>query len=243
MINVLINGANGKMGTVLKACIDKIPDMSVKYEVDKDSVMSFDSIDCSLEKPDVIIDFSIPQASISALDYATCNLIPIVIATTGFTEDEKNKISEYSQAIPIFQASNMSYLINLVGKILNDISPILSYMDIEILEKHHNNKKDAPSGTALFLANSINSACENRYHYVFNRHEKSSSRHHEEIGFSSIRGGNLVGEHSILFLGETESIEIKHTAYSRSVYAEGAIRAARFIIQQKNGLYSMEDLL
>ena len=242
MINVLIHGANGKMGTVLKKCITKTPDIFVQYEIDKGTPLSFEKLDTSSHKPDVIIDFSVPEASLAALDYAACHLIPVVIATTGFSDDERNKIVEYSQAIPIFQASNMSYFIHLIGKILAGIAPLLSSMDIEVTEKHHHHKKDAPSGTALFLANSINKACENRYHYVFDRHEYHSPRNQNEIGFSSIRGGTLVGEHSVLFLGENESIEIKHTAYSRRVYAEGAIRAARFIVSQKNGLYGMEDL-
>ena len=150
MMNVLINGAHGKMGTVLKHCIDKIPDLSVKYEIDRDSLLSFESLDISSGKPDVIIDFSTPKASLSALDYAACHLIPIVIATTGFTKTEHNKILEYSQAIPVFQASNMSYLIHLVGKILGNISPLLSYMDIEVIEKHHHYKKDAPSRYSSF---------------------------------------------------------------------------------------------
>ncbi len=145
MINILVNGAHGKMGTVLKHCVDKMPDLSVEYEIDKDTLLSFKSLDNSAEKPDVIIDFSTPEASLSALDYAACHLIPIVIATTGFAEAEHNRILEYAQAIPVFQASNMSYLIHLVGKILSDISPLLSYMDVEVIEKHHHNKKDAPS--------------------------------------------------------------------------------------------------
>lgn len=243
MINVLINGSCGKMGKVLKDCIMQTPDMFVKYEIDKDTPICFETLGDSSDKPDVIIDFSVPSASLHAIDYAACHLIPIVIATTGFSKIENNKILEYAQAIPIFQASNMSYFIHLIGRTLGNIAPLLSQMDIEILEKHHHNKKDAPSGTALFLANSINSACENRYQYVFDRHQLYSPRSKDEIGFSSIRGGNLVGEHSVLFLGEHESIEITHTAYSRDVYAEGAIRAARFVIEQKNGLYGMEDLL
>ncbi len=243
MINVLINGSHGNMGKVLKNCIDKTPDMFAKYEIDKDTTLSFETLASSSDKPDVIIDFSTPEASFIALDYAVCHLVPIIIATTGFSNDEYSKISEYSQAIPIFQASNMSYTIHLIGKVLSNIAPLLSYMDIEILEKHHHHKKDAPSGTALFLANCINSTCENKYDYIFNRHSQKKSRTNHEIGFSSIRGGNLVGEHSVLFLGENESIEIKHTAFSRDVFAEGAIRAARFIIHQKIGLYGMEDLL
>lgn len=243
MINVLVNGCNGNMGKVLKKYIEKTPDIFVKYEVDKNTPISFDSLNLQLDKPDVIIDFSTPEASFLALDYAVCHLVPIVIATTGFDDKENEKILEYSQAIPIFKASNMSYIIHLLGKILKSISPFLSHMDIEIIEKHHNKKKDSPSGTALFLADAINSVNENKYDYIYDRHSLKKSRDKNEIGFSSIRGGNLVGEHSILFFGEDESIELTHTSYCRDVYAEGAIRAARFIIHQKNGLYGMEDLL
>lgn len=243
MINVLINGAYGKMGTEVNKYISTLSDVNVKYEVDRDSDITLAYLDDIIEKPDVIIDFSIPKASLAILDYAACHLIPVVIATTGFTDAENSKILEYSQAIPIFKASNMSYNIHLIGKILKQMSPLLSDMDIEIIEKHHKEKKDVPSGTALFLADEINSACNNKYTYIFDRHISHCAREKNEIGFSSVRGGNVIGEHEVLFLGENESIEIKHTSYSRRIYAEGAVLAARFIINKKNGLYSMSDLM
>lgn len=242
MINVLINGCNGNMGKVLKQYINKLPDICVKYEIDVNTTMSFETLNKISEKPDVIIDFSTPEGSFTALDYAVCHLVPIVIATTGFNNEQNSKILEYSEAIPIFKASNMSYVIHLMSKVLSNISPLLSHMDIEIIEKHHNKKKDAPSGTALMLANSINSPNKNKYNYVYDRHSKNNFRFKNEIGFSSIRGGNVVGEHSVIFLGENESIEIKHTAYSREIFAEGSVRAAKFLINQKNGIYGMEDL-
>jgi len=240
MIEVLLNGFSGNMGKVLSEYISRTADISVIYGIDKSNNEAFNSL---IKKPDVIIDFSSPEATFLALDYAVCHLVPIVIATTGFSDTENAKIQEYSQAIPIFKSSNMSYVINLLGKTLSTITPLLPCMDIEIIEKHHSKKKDAPSGTALFLADHINSVSENKYSYVFDRHSNKKSRDQNEIGFSSIRGGNLVGEHSVLFIGENESIEITHTSYSREVYAEGSIRAARFIINQKNGLYGMEDLI
>ena len=243
MINVLINGSNGKMGKVLKKCISEAPDISTKYEIDRNSSITFESLNEKSDKPDVIIDFSVPTASFLALDYAVCHLVPVVIATTGFNDEQMKKIHEYSQAIPIFQASNMSYIIHLISKVLKNISPLLSQMDIEIIEKHHNQKKDAPSGTALFLANSINSTNENKYKYVCDRASRNQKRNVNEIGFSSVRGGSLVGEHSVLFFDKNESFEITHTAYSREVFAEGSIRAARFIINKQNGLYGMEDLI
>ncbi len=242
MIDVLINGCNGNMGKVVKQYIDKIPDISVKYEIDINTTMSFETLNKISEKPDVIIDFSTPKGSFMALDYAVCHLVPIVLATTGFDDEQNSKILEYSEAIPIFKASNMSYVIHLMSKISGNISPLLNNMDVEIIEKHHNKKKDAPSGTALLLANSINIANKNKYNYIYDRHSEKNSRQKNQIGFSSIRGGNVVGEHSVVFLGENESIEIKHTAYSREIFAEGAVRAAKFLINQKNGMYGMDDL-
>lgn len=240
MIHVLINGCNGKMGKVLRQYIATTSDIVYSYGIDQNENFSFSNI---VLKPDVIIDFSIPEATFQALDYASSNLVPIVIATTGFSETEFAKIKEYSEAIPIFQSSNMSYTIHLLNKMVSQIAPFLSDTDIEIIEKHHHLKKDAPSGTALLLANSINQACENRYHYIFNRSNQKEIRDKNEIGFSSIRGGNLVGEHSVLFIGNCETIELHHTSYSRDTFAEGAIRAARFIVSQKNGLFGMDDLL
>ena len=255
MINVLINGCNGKMGKTLVNYInDNVLDMCVKYMIDKNTGLSFDKIKNIIEniesnninnftKPDVIIDFSTTEGTFSALDFASQSLIPIVIATTGFNKKEEKTIKEYSEAIPIFKSSNFSYSISLISNLLKKIAPLLSDMDIEILEKHHNNKEDAPSGTALLFADSINSVSENKYEYVFNRHNKNTIRNKNEIGFSSIRGGNLVGEHSVIFYSEYDNIEIKHTSYSRNIYAKGAISAAKFIIQKKYGLYTMEDLI
>lgn len=240
MINVLINGSNGRMGRVLEEYISTTSDIFCLYGIDKDTDLQFSNI---LTKPDVIIDFSSPEGTLKALDYASSHLIPIVIATTGFSEQDFKIINEYSQAIPIFISSNMSYTIHLFSKLLAEIAPFLSDTDIEILEKHHNMKCDAPSGTALLLADSINKCCENRYTYVFDRHTSKRARNKNEIGLSSIRGGNLVGEHSVFFFGDYETIEIKHSSFSRNVFAEGAIRAARFILTKRKGLFGMEDLL
>ena len=151
MVHVLINGCNGNMGKVLEHCIKKTTDMVVEYKIDRDTDVSFSSLNHISNKPDVIIDFSTPTACLVALDYATSHLIPVVIATTGFTDIENSKILEYSQAIPIFKSSNMSYTIHLLGKILKTISPAFSSMNIEIIEKHHNRKKDAPSRNSTFL--------------------------------------------------------------------------------------------
>lgn len=218
MINILLNGCNGNMGKAIIEHVNKIPDFNVLYGIDKDNTDLYNNI---TQKPDVIIDFSTVSATFAALNYAVENLIPIVIATTGFSQTDNQKIAEFAEAIPIFKSSNMSYAIHLFTNVASTLAKKLKNADIEIIEKHHRMKKDAPSGTALMLANSINKKC----------------------SISSIRGGGLVGEHSVLFLGENETIEITHTAYSRNIYVEGALDAARFIITKKNGLFSMEDLV
>lgn len=218
MINILLNGCNGNMGKAIIEHVNKIPDFNVLYGIDKDNTDLYNNI---TQKPDVIIDFSTVSATFTALNYAIENLVPIVIATTGFSQTDNQKIAEFAEAIPIFKSSNMSYAIHLFTNVASTLTKKLKNADIEIIEKHHRMKKDAPSGTALMLANSINKKC----------------------GISSIRGGGLVGEHSVLFLGENETIEITHTAYSRNIYVEGALDAARFIITKKNGLFSMEDLV
>ena len=218
MINILLNGCNGNMGKAIIEHVNKMPDFNVLYGIDKDNTDLYNNI---TQKPDVIIDFSTVSATFTALNYAIENLVPIVIATTGFSQTDNQKIAEFAEAIPIFKSSNMSYAIHLFTNVASTLAKKLKNADIEIIEKHHRMKKDAPSGTALMLANSINKKC----------------------GISSIRGGGLVGEHSVLFLGENETIEITHTAYSRNIYVEGALDAARFIITKKNGLFSMEDLV
>lgn len=245
MINILLNGCNGNMGKAIINYVNNTPDFNILYGIDKDNTDLFNNIS---QKPDVIIDFSTVSATFTALNYAIENLVPIVIATTGFSQTDSKKICEFAEAIPIFQASNMSYSIHLFSNIAGILAKKLKNMDIEIIEKHHRLKKDAPSGTALMIANNINKKCGKKYKFVFDRTSSNplntnNCRVKNEIGFSSIRGGGLVGEHSVLFLGENESIEITHTAYSRNIYIEGALDAARFIITKKNGLYTMEDLV
>lgn len=245
MINILLNGCNGNMGKAMIKYVNNLPDFNILYGIDKENTDLFNTIS---KKPDVIIDFSTVSATFTALNYAIENLVPIVIATTGFSQTDNKKIHEFSEAIPIFKASNMSYCIHLFSNIAGTLAKKLKNMDIEIIEKHHRLKKDAPSGTALMIADNINRKCNKKYKFVFDRTSSNpintnTGRTKNEIGFSSIRGGNLVGEHSVLFLGESESIEIKHTAYSRNIYIEGALDAAKFIIDKKNGMYSMDDLI
>ena len=248
MINVLVNGCNGRMGQEVIRQIDQYPNMllSCGFDVHDKGLNTFpvyQKLEDILDPVDVIIDFSVPTSTLNMLTFATKNKTPMVIATTGFSEQEIKKIKQASNIIPIFQSANMSFDINLMSKILSEIAPILNNTDIEIIETHHNQKKDAPSGTALLLANSINQSLGNTMKYTFNRHDVAKKREKHEIGFSSIRGGNIVGEHTVKFLGAYETFEITHTSYSRTVFADGALKAANFLVSKPAGFYDMNDLV
>ena len=226
-----------------------------KYNADFKIVCGFDREENNLgfpiyndiqkikEKVDVIIDFSVPEATFKILEYAKKNKIPIVIATTGFSKEQLEKIEEYSKEIPVFRSSNMSLDITLMAGIVQKIAEVLVDSDIEIIETHHNRKVDSPSGTAILLADAINEVLENKKEYNFEKLKKREKRQKNEIGFSSIRGGNIVGEHTVKFFGENETLEITHTSYSRQVFAEGALKAAKFIVGSNNGLYNMNDIV
>ena len=238
MINVLINGCGGKMGKEVLNQIAFSENYSFFFGFDRNS--SFEDIP---GVPDVIIDFSTPAATLNILEYAKENKVPIVIATTGFNDEQEKIIEEVSKEIPVFKSSNMSYETNLFISLVSKLAPILNNSDIEIVDVHHNKKVDAPSGTALMLANGINEALDNSMHYEFDRHTKKQARAKKEIGIHSIRGGTEVGKHSVFFFGDNENLEITHTVNSRSVFAKGAIKAADFIVKQKSGLYGMKDLV
>lgn len=248
MIKVLINGCNGRMGQVLVNEIDRFPELLLScgfdiYDEGKNTFPVYSKIEDIKEKPDVIIDFSIPVSTFNILNYAVKNKVPVVIATTGFSKEQLEEIKVSSTLIPIFRSSNMSFDINLMKKIVSEVAKKLQGTDIEIIETHHNRKVDAPSGTAILLADAINEVMDEKLDYNFNRHDLHEKRNPKEIGFSSIRGGNIVGEHSVQFYGEHETFEIKHTSYSRNVFAEGALKAAIFLANQKPGYYGMDDLV
>jgi len=247
MIKVLINGCNGKMGKVLAAQIDESENIEVICGVDREIINNTFPVFTNIESinviPDIIIDFSIPEATFNILEYARKNKIPTVIATTGFSEEQNHKIEKLSEEFPIFKSANMSYEINLMTKLVSELAQKLTDSDIEIVETHHNRKIDSPSGTALLLADSINKSLNNEMHYETNRASKRQKRDKKEIGISSIRGGTEVGKHSVIFFGNNESLEITHSVNSRAVFANGAIKAARFLINKQNGLYNMNDLI
>lgn len=194
------------------------------------------------EMPDVIIDFSVPEASFKILEFAKKNKIPAVIATTGFTDDELKKVREYGKEIPIFQSYNMSYSVSVMCKLVAELVKKFENSDIEIVETHHRRKIDSPSGTALLLANSINEALDGKMEYEYDRHSKREKRKDNEIGIHSIRGGTESGTHSVIFFGDDESLEITHRATSRVVFADGAIKAAKFLSHKDPGVYTMKDI-
>ncbi len=238
MIKVLINGIDGKMGQMLLSQINKTDEFTCIGGADKDK-----NIYDIAERADVIIDFSIPVATFNMLKYAKEKKIPAVIATTGFTPEQNNEIAEYAKAIPIFKSANMSYETNLMIKLVAKLAKELSNSDIEIVDVHHNTKVDSPSGTALMIADNINKALDNKMHYEYDRHSKHAPRDKKEIGIHSLRGGTEVGKHTVYFFGDNENLEISHTVNSRAVFANGALKAAKFLIEQPAGLYDMNDLV
>lgn len=248
MINVLVNGCNGRMGKEVIKQMSEYPDMllSCGFDINNTGLNAFpvyEKLEDIKSPVDIIIDFSVPSSTLNILEFAMQNRIPMVIATTGFSEKEKNEIKQVANIIPIFQSANMSFTINLMSKIVAQIAPLLKDTDIEIVETHHNQKKDAPSGTALLLADSINKSLNSTMKYTFNRYAINKKREKNEIGFSSIRGGNIVGEHTVDFFGLYETFEISHKTYSRTVFADGALKAAKFLINQPIGFYDMNDLI
>lgn len=249
MVNIILSGALGAMGhTVSDTAGDQIIcgiDLKNRLTGDFPVYKNCNEIPKAIvDKANVILDFSKPGNFNSILSYALKVKLPLVVATTGLTEQNLQDAKDASKKIPIVISSNMSQGINAVKIILEKISPLLAdNFDIEITEKHHNKKVDAPSGTALSLAETINNSLNEPRTLNLGRHGADSKREKDEIGISAIRGGTLPGEHSIYFLGEDEVIEIKHTSLSKKIFAQGALRACNWIIHQKNGLYDMNDVL
>lgn len=248
-MNVVLNGCNGKMGVVLTNVISETEDSRViagidrnPKKLDKNYPIYKDIWDME-EKIDVIIDFSHHSNLKSLLDYGVKKNIPLVIATTGFSEEDEKLIEVASKNIPILYSRNMSLGINILVDLTKRMASLLGEtFDIEIIEKHHSTKADAPSGTASMIADEINNSLNNTKNYVFGRKGDEELRTKDQIGIHSIRGGTMSGEHIVLFAGLDEMIEIKHTAITRNIFGVGAIKGAKFIINKKNGLYSMNDI-
>ncbi len=250
MTDIIMHGCNGHMGQVITDLVKKDDDACIVAGIDVDTSVKndypvFSSIDRCDVKADVIIDFSTASAVDLLLDYVESKHIPLVLCTTGLSEEQLKKVDEVSKSTAILRSANMSLGINTLMKLLEAASSALKGRgyDIEILEKHHNQKLDAPSGTALALADCINDANDGRYTYVYDRSTLHQKRSDDEIGISSMRGGTIVGEHDVMFAGTDEVIEIKHTAYSKAVFAKGAIDAAKFLKGKTPGMYQMSDVI
>lgn len=249
MINILLSGCNGKMGQVITRLAEQYDDLRITAGVDiSDNIENAYPVFTDLKgcntKIDVIIDFSNPAALESLMAYATDKKLPIIVATTGLSPIQKNILEKASKIIPVFSSANMSLGINLLIDLVKKAAKLLELnYDIEIIEKHHNQKLDAPSGTALAIADSINAVLEQKQEYVYDRHSRRKKRSKSEIGIHAVRGGTIVGEHSVIFAGNDEIIEINHSAMSKDIFGTGALRAARFLYGKKPGMYNMDDLI
>lgn len=247
MIKVLLNGCLGKMGQAVEDCINEREDMRILCGVDiAEGEKPYPVHTCFVdveEAPDVIIDFSNPLVLDDMLSFAVERGIPVIICTTGFSEAQVEKIKSTAARIPVFYSGNMSLGINVLIALSKMAARVLSdSFDIEIIEKHHNRKLDAPSGTALMIADAISEETSGAQ-YVYDRHAYRKKREHSEIGIHSIRGGTIVGEHEVIFAGHDEVISLKHQAQSRGVFAAGAVNAAVYIKDKPAGLYDMSDVL
>jgi len=249
MIHIILNGANGRMGRVLKDQIAAMDDIEVVAGIDTtiDTDAGFPIFtslkECNVDA-DAMIDFSTPEAIHSYIESAVERNISVVVATTALGEKELDLLDKASSKIPIFRSANMSLGINLLQQLLQQSQKVLDHsFDIEIVEKHHKMKKDAPSGTAFMLAEAINEVSDPPYEYLYKREGKDCQRKDNEMTIHAVRGGTIVGEHSVIFAGSDEVITLTHTAYSRTVFANGAISAAKYIAHIAPGYYSMKDLI
>ena len=249
MIKIILCGCNGRMGKVISRCVSERDDCEIVAGVDMAGVGDggYPVFPSPLQVPvsgDVIIDFSHPSVLDGLLEFATHHKIPVVISTTGYSEEQVKKIKAASEQIPIFFSGNMSLGINLLIELSKRAAAVLGPdFDIEIVEKHHNNKIDAPSGTALMLANAVKEEMEPPVQFVYDRHTQREKRSKQEIGIHSVRGGTIVGEHDVIFAGHDEVITLSHSAQSREVSAVGSVNAALFLAGRQPGMYQMSDLL
>lgn len=250
MVRMIMHGCNGKMGQVITGICKEDENIEIVAGVDpytelKNSYPVFAKIsECDVQA-DVIVDFAAAPAVDELLEYSVKKQVPVVLCTTGLTEEQLAKVEETSKKVAVLKSANMSLGINMLMDLLKKAANILAPagFDMEIVEKHHNQKLDAPSGTALALADSINEALNNTYDYKYDRSQERKKREKYEIGIQAVRGGNIVGEHEVIFAGTDEVIEFKHTAYSKAVFAKGAVEAAKFLAGKPAGRYEMSDVI
>ncbi len=250
MVRIIMHGCNGRMGQMITGIVKERDDAEIVAGIDvfdgiKNSYPVFKDIDeCGVEA-DVVIDFSSASAVDKLMDYCEKRNLPLVLCSTGLSEEQLSRVRTLSGRIAVLKSANMSLGINLLQRLLKDAAGILasSGFDIEIVEKHHRMKLDAPSGTALALADSVNEALGNEYEYVYDRSSRREKRPDKEIGISAVRGGTIVGDHDVIFAGTDEVITFSHSAYSRAVFAKGAVSAALFLAGKAPGLYDMSNVI
>ena len=250
MVRAVMHGCNGKMGQVITGLIKADEGIELVAGIDtytgiQNDYPVFENIEQCDVQTDVIIDFSNAGAVDALLGYCAGRQVPVVLCTTGFSEEQLEKVREASKKTAVLKSANMSLGINLLMKLLKDAAKVLgpAGFDIELVEKHHNQKVDAPSGTALALADSINEAVDGGYEYVYDRSQVRRKREKKELGISAVRGGTIVGDHEVIFAGADEVIEFKHTAYSKAVFGKGAVEAAKFLAGKPAGIYDMSDVI
>lgn len=250
MVKAIMHGCNGHMGQVITGLIKEDPEIELVAGIDvadcrdNDYPVFTDIWACQVEA-DVIIDFSSAKAIDELLKYSVERQIPVVLCTTGLTDGQLQAVEEASKKTAVLKSANMSLGVNMLLKLLQDATKILAPagFDIEIVEKHHNRKLDAPSGTALALADSINEVLDDEYEYKFDRSQDHKKREKKEIGISAVRGGNIVGDHDVIFAGMDEVVTFSHRAYSRAIFGKGAVQAAKFLAGKPAGRYQMSDVI
>ena len=250
MVKIIMHGCNGHMGQVISGLVAQDPDAEIVAGIDvadqgKNSYPVYtDMKECQVEA-DALIDFSSAKATDALLDYCAERKLPVVLCTTGLSEEQLAKVEETAKKVAVLKSANMSLGINTLMKLVQDAAKVLANagFDIEIVEKHHNKKLDAPSGTALALADSINEAMDERYHYKYDRSTERVRRDENEIGISAVRGGTIVGDHDVIFAGTDEVITFSHTAYSKAIFGKGALQAALFLAGKEPGMYDMQDVI
>ncbi len=250
MVRAIMHGCNGKMGRVITGLISEDEGIRIVAGVDAYTAVPneypvFDSIEkCDVEA-DVVIDFSNASAVDGLLSYCRARKLPVVLCTTGLSKAQLAEVEDAAKETAVLKSANMSLGINLLLKLLQDAAKVLgpAGYDIELVERHHNQKVDAPSGTAIALADSVNEALDHQYTYVYDRSQVRQKRDKKEIGISAVRGGTIVGDHEVIFAGTDEVIEFRHTAYSKSVFGKGAVEAAKFLAGKPAGRYDMSDVI
>ena len=248
MVKVIMHGCNGHMGQVITQLVEKDPEIEIVAGIDLNDCRDngypvFTDIWTCDVQADAVIDFCTAKATDTLLEYCEKRQIPVVLCTTGLTDEQIKKVEETSKHVAVLKSANMSLGINLLMKLVKEAAQTLAAagFDMEIVEKHHRLKVDAPSGTALALADSLNEGLDNAYHYTFDRSQRREQRDDKEIGISAVRGGTIVGEHDVIFAGDDEVITFQHTAYSKKLFAKGAIQAAKFLKGKEPGWYQKQE--